>query len=366
MSKSDFRKNFFSQDVNIYPGDKPGTLRPIEGSSPSSATIMKIKKGEKPNIVKIDDVRALPGPEKLDKDPVWVRIIGKGNVEDLAHIGNLYKINMLSLEDVLNPGWSTHLERNDEYFFFLLQVPPDFEETYTGEQVCVFYRKNLVISFEEKPTDLLDHIWYRFEENAVDDHIESMAGYLTYRILDASVDNFFPILNKQNAALSELELGIKDGVPDKVELHKLYCIKRDLLSLHRLISPYRELSQSFSKHPQMAEKKDLTPYFNDLCSHTKVAEELCSSYQEITKSLDDIFQSALSNKMNDIIKILTMISTVFMPLSFLAGLYGMNFDTNHPMNMPELSNPYGYPLLLLLMVGVVFIMRWIFKKKRWI
>ena len=187
----------------------------------------------------------------------------------------------------------------------------------------------------------------------------------TYMVLDIIVDGFFPHLDVTDEALAELEERISDHVPRREELNRLHAVKRDLITLRRLLTPFKELRTDIQKLHPPETTRELKPFFNDLSDHIVQAGELLDTYYEVAKSLDEISQSMLSNRMNDIIRVLTIISTVFMPLSFIAGIYGMNFDTQFPLNMPELSLPFGYALVLLVMAGVVAGMLWFFKKKDW-
>ncbi len=184
-------------------------------------------------------------------------------------------------------------------------------------------------------------------------------------VLDLIVDGFFPHLDAKDEELAELEERISDHVPDREELNRLHRIKRDLITLRRLLTPFKELRSDVQKLYSPEACKELRLLFNDLNDHIVQAWELLETYHEVAKSLDEISQSMLSNRMNDIIRVLTIISTVFMPLSFIAGVYGMNFDTRYPLNMPELTLPFGYLLALLLMAGVVGGMLWFFKKRDW-
>ena len=147
----------------------------------------------------------------------------------------------------------------------------------------------------------------------------------------------------------------------------MHRTKRDILYLKRVLFPYKELGTALRQRSQIEKSVELKPYLKDLVEHIVQAEEFVNSCHEIADSLSDIYQNIMSNKMNDIIRILTIISTILMPLTFIAGLYGMNFNvSDSPWNMPELHHPYGYPITLLLMLAIALGMIWFFKKKDWL
>lgn len=319
--------------------------------------------GGKHSVEHLDDLTKLPVP--AEKGMHWVRVTGLGNVEPVQAVANFYGIRRLALEDTLSSGWRTKLEEQGEFAFFLLQGPPDANGTRKGEHLSLFCKRGLIVTFEDAPTAVIDSLWERFEREPYPAKIQHMAELATYMVLDLIVDTFFPHLDAKDEELAELEERISDHVPTREDLNRLHRVKRDLITLRRLLTPFRELRAEMQKLHTPESMRELRPFFNDLSDHIVQAGELLDTYYEVVKSLDEISQSMLSNRMNDIIKILTIISTVFMPLSFVAGVYGMNFNTEFPLNMPELSLPYGYPLVLFGMGGIVAGMLWFFRKRDW-
>jgi magnesium transporter len=187
-----------------------------------------------------------------------------------------------------------------------------------------------------------------------------VGAYLAYTTLDLIIDRFFPLLYQKDELLGELEDIIVARLPTSEDMRMLHTVKRNLLTLRRLLTPYRELASSFRLISIHQQDSELAPYLNDLHDHITQAVELVEAYHDIAGSLNDIYQSAMTNHLNDIIKILTIISTIFMPLTFIAGVYGMNFQ-----NMPELQTSFGYPIVLGFMLIVVSGMLWFFRKKKW-
>ncbi|SBW05028.1 Magnesium and cobalt transporter CorA [uncultured delta proteobacterium] len=350
--------------VSLRPGTTPGTLRPIHGSPPATVTVLTCDNGSGiHSVTAVDDLEKLPAP--AEKGLHWVRVAGLGSIEPLQAVADFYGIRRLALEDTLSPGWRTKLEEQGEYAFFLLQAPADVAGTHKGEHLSLFCKHGLIVTFEDTPTALVDCLWERLEKEPPSGKIQHLAELVTHMVLDLIVDSFYPHLDAKDEELAELEERISDHVPNREELNRLHRVKRDLITLRRLLTPFKELRGDVQKLHTPESIRELRPFFNDLNDHIVQAGELLDTYYEVAKSLDEISQSMLSNRMNDIIKLLTIISTVFMPLSFIAGVYGMNFDTKYPLNMPELSLPFGYVLVLLLMAGVVGGMLWFFKKKDW-
>ncbi len=345
----------------ITPGAAPGALIPLPCSAPASVRVLRLGKGAAARAPEDwPDLAALPLPDpKIET--CWVRVTGMGEVPPLLAITQFYGIRRMALEDILSPGWRTKMEEYDDYLFFVLQTPPDAATGEKGEHFSLFCKAGLVITFEESPTTLIDSLWERLQKEPPSPRITHLAGFLTYQTLDLIVDRFFPHLDQKDEALADLEESLSHRSPGRAELGRLHYIKRDLLTLRRLLSPYRELGAGLRQHRRLESATELRPYLNDLADHILQAGELLETYHEVAKSLDEIYQTAMTNRMNEIIKVLTIISTVFMPLSFLAGVYGMNFEF-----MPELKTSYGYPVVLGIMAAIAVGMLWFFRKKRWL
>lgn len=350
--------------VFLDPGASPGTLTPLEGSPVPTVTVLSCTGDGTCSLKRVDDLANLPRPATQGMH--WVRVTGLGSMPPLRAVSNFYGLSHLAMEDTLNAGWRTKLEQQGNFAFFVLQAPPEAGQGHKGEHLSLFCSAGLIISFEDTATGLVDALWNRLRQSPPSGKSGHLAEMITYMVLDMIVDGFFPHLDEKDEMLAELEDRVSDHTPTRDELNRLHGVKRDLITLRRLLTPFKELRGELQKIHPPESAKELRPYFDDLNDHVVQAGELLDTYYEVAKSLDDISQTMMSNRMNDIIKILTIISTVFMPLSFIAGIYGMNFDTNYPLNMPELSLPYGYPLVLLVMVGIVAVMLWFFKKKGWL
>lgn len=345
--------------VDLFPGTSPGTLTPIAGSAPATVSVLSID-GDRSVVVKrLDGANEFPLPSKHGMK--WIRVVGFGDVKPLLDVADTYGIRHLALEDTLSPGWRTKLEEHGEFAFFLLQAPPEAITHKRGDHLSLFCKAGLVISFEESPTALVDAVWESLQKNGMPAKITHMAEFATHMVLDYMVDSFFPHLDEKDEILAELEDRFSDHVPRQADLNRLHQVKRGLITLRRLLSPFKEMRMELAKYHDLDASKELKPYFNDLGDHIIQAGELLDTYYEVAKSLDDMFQTTLSNRMNDIIRILTIISTIFMPLTFIVGIYGMNFEY-----MPELKWYFGYPLALGVMAAIVAVMIWFFKRKDWL
>lgn len=352
--------------VFIEPGAAPGTLKALENSAPPVITVLQCPGDGTSSLVEITGQAALPHPAA--KGMRWVRVTGLGAMEPLQTVMEHYNLSRLAMEDTLTTGGRTKLEQQEqsEFAFFVLQAPPRLGQRGKGEHLSMFCKNGLIITFEDTPTSLVNSLWNKLQKTPPAGGGAHLAEMVSYMVLDMIVDSFFPHLDAKDEALAELEECVSEHTLRHEDLNRLHMVKRDLITLRRLLSPFKELRADLQKIHSPESAKELRPFLNDLNDHVVQAGELLDTYYEVAKSLDDISQSMISTRMNGVIKILTIISTVFMPLSFIAGIYGMNFDTKYPLNMPELALPFGYPLVLLLMAGIVAAMLWWFKKKDWL
>ena len=343
---------------HITPGAPPGSLCAVPGSAPALVTLLSIVQGIPAAPLPLHDLSALPVPESGRVH--WVRVVGLGALEPLQVIRDFYGIRSMVLEDILSPGWRSKLDQSGEFLFMALQAPPDGHPEAKTEHLFLLYKTGLIITFEDTPTSLINALWQRIATTPMPAAIQSVGAYLAYATLDLITDRFFPLLYEKDEALAELEDIIAARIPTREEMHRLHTVKRNLLTLRRLLAPYRELEPAFRQIHIDQTAAELAPYLNDLRDHITQAAELVEAYHDIAGSLNDLYQSAMSNHMNDIIKILTIISTIFIPLTFIAGIYGMNFR-----HMPGLQSPFGYLIVFGVMAAIVAGMLWFFRKKKW-
>lgn len=294
---------------------------------------------------------------------LWINVIGLGSVETLTWLGDRFKLHRLALEDVLNVPQRPKLDDYGDHQFLVARMPIGNAGLET-EQLSVFLGESFVITVQERPGDCFDGIRQRIQEGRPRIR-EGAPDYLVYSILDALVDSYFPLLERVGATLEELETQIH-GNPQKRHLSQLHVLKHDLVTLRRYLWPLRELNATMLRPDNTFLTESTRLYMRDCYDHSIHALDFVDSYRDLASGLMDLYLSMMSQKMNEVMKVLTIIATLFMPLGFIAGLYGMNFDPSvSRWNMPELGWAYGYPAVLGIMALCAAAMCVYFWKKGW-
>ncbi len=299
------------------------------------------------------------------KRATWLHVQGTPTEDVLRAIGDAYGLHALALEDVLHVGQRAKLEAYDHQLFTIVSAPETSPHGIAAAQMSLFLGQTWIVSFYSGQNDPFDAIRQRLRvegsrlrRNGVD--------YLYYSLIDTGIDLVFPHIEALGERIEALELTVFDD-PSREALDEIHKLKRELVLLRRLLWPQRDTIASMIRDEQSLISKDTRLYLRDCYDHSVHALDLVESYREMASSLLEVYLSSLSNRLNDVMKVLTIIATVFIPLSFIVGVYGMNFDRNaSPWNMPELGLRYGYPLLLLFMLLVVGGMLFYFRRKRWI
>jgi len=297
----------------------------------------------------------------------WIDIIGVHDVEAVEKVGKHFNIHPLILEDIVHTGQRPKLDETGDYVFLVLKMIyyTEGDDHYTAEQISLIVGKNMVISFQEKEGDVF---------NAVRDRIRKViprtrlmgTDYLAYALVDAIVDGYFKVLEQLGEQIEGLE-DILVTNPKPEDLETLHDMKRELILMRKRIWPLREVVGGLERMESELIHDYSRIYIRDLYEHVIQVIDTVETFRDMASGLIDIYLSSVSNKMNEVMKVLTIIATVFIPLGFLAGVYGMNFKTEAgPFNMPELGLPYGYIgfwAVALLIGGGLF---WFFKRKRWL
>lgn len=298
--------------------------------------------------------------DSLDETRIhWVNVNGLqgGVVERLCEsLG----IHSLVVEDILNTQHRPHVEEYEDYLFLvtkMLNLRDDDSIEY--EQVSIIIRGNLVVTIQETPGDCFGPIRERIASGSGRIR-RSGADYLAYALLDVIVDNYFLILEKVGDRLERFELQAADPSAARSFMPELQEQKGELLRLRRTMWPVRDSIGALSRLEGKHISAELAPFLRDLYENCVQAIEALETYREHSASLLEIYLSSVSNRMNEVMKVLTIISTIFIPLTFLAGVYGMNFE-----HMPELSRPWAYPALWAVMASIAIAMLIFFKKKKW-
>ncbi len=289
---------------------------------------------------------------------VWVDVTGVGDVAVLRALGEEFGLHRLALEDVVNVHQRAKVEDYGDHAFVVLRMV-DTTHTTETEQFSIFVGENFVLTFQERPGDCFAMVRHRLHD-AAGQLQRRGSDYLAYALLDAVVDAYFPELEALDGRLEAIELEILDGkstnaVPD------LHAVRRCLLELRRAVWPLREVTSTLVRGEPRHFSRDVTPYLRDVHDHVVQLLDLLENYREMTSSLLDLHLSSVNHRLNEVMKLLTVISTIFIPLTFVAGVYGMNFDW-----MPELRVWWGYPLCLgVMLVTGLCMLRW-FKKRGWV
>jgi len=302
----------------------------------------------------------------LNKWPVlWVDVEGLGDVETIRTLGEVFGLHRLALEDVLSIHQRPKIEQYSEYYFIVTRMVR-LEEHLETEQLSLFLGKNFILTFQEgRPGDCLDLIRERIRQKGGRIR-EAGLDYLAYALLDAIVDCYFPILEEYGERLEAFEDEILTR-PYGDTVARIHEIKRNLLTLRRAIWPQRETFNTLLRDELPLVTNETRLYLRDCYDHVTQLIDLIETYRELGADLIDVYLSSISNRTNEIMRVLTVISTIFIPLTFIAGVYGMNFNPSaSPWNMPELNWFWGYPLSLLLMAVVAFGQLIFFLRRGWL
>ena len=297
----------------------------------------------------------------------WVNVTGLGTESVLQEIASTFGVHPLAMEDVVNTHQRPKVEEYGEHIFVVLRLPhvDDSTNAVTIEQIAIYAGDGFVLTFQEYAGDCFDPIRQRLDQSR--GRIRKRgADYLMYALVDAVVDNYFPLLERFGDRLDALEDEIIAGAATEV-LGRLLDIKRDLLRLRRSVWPLRDALRLLLTGGHEFLSEDTRLYLRDCYDHLVVAVDMLDNQREVDSNLVNVHLSVVSQKMNEVMKVLTIIATVFIPLGFVAGLYGMNFNAElSPWNMPELSWYYGYPAALGLMAGITSVMLVFFYRKGWL
>lgn len=348
-------------------GLAPGTLIHIgaERIGPIQATLISFTE-EKLEEVNIPTVNDLP---KFDDPSVcyWLNIDGISDVTWIEHLGHRHDIHPLVLEDILHTGQRPKAEDYDSYLYVVMKMLSYNEETdeIAEEQISLVLGQNFVISFQEHPGDVFENVRTRLRTGK--GRIRKLGpGYLAYALIDAVVDHYFIVLEKLGERMESLSEGLMDD-PNPGRLNEIYRLKRELLFMRKSIWPLREVIGMIQREESDLFHAEVNIFMRDVYDHAIRVLETLETLRDMVAGMLDIYLSSVSNRMNEVMKVLTIIATIFIPLTFIAGIYGMNFDPSAgPLNMPELRLPWGYlgvwGIMLAIVVGLVIY----FRRKKWL
>ncbi len=300
-------------------------------------------------------------PFKDKPTTTWINIDGLHQVDIIEKIGKKFDFHPLLLEDILNTEQRPKTEDFETHIYIVLKMLYYDEKIkeITSEQISIIFGHNFVISFQEQEGDIFDPIRERIRTGK--GRTRKMGSdYLSYSLMDSIVDSYFSILEKLGENIEEVEeTMITDPKPET--LHGIHSLKRKMISLRKSVWPLRDVLSALERSESPLIREPTRIYLKDVYDHTIQVIDTVETYRDVLSGMLDVYLSSISNKMNEIMKVLTIIATIFIPLTFIAGVYGMNFEF-----MPELRWRWGYPAIWAVMICVGISMLVYFRKKKWI
>jgi magnesium transporter len=291
---------------------------------------------------------------------LWLNVEGVNDVNLIKQLGGIFGIDGLTLEDIGDTGHRPKIEEFSNYVFTVIRSLSIDEVTgrVVPEQISLILGSNFLVTFRERQTSLFDPVIQRLK--LPNGRIRnSGVDYLAYSLMDIVVDNYFTVIEQVADKIESLEVVVTLG-PSRSTLESIYRLKKDLLFLRKSVWPLREVGSRMINGDIAFIKEKTKPYLRDVLDHTIHAIDTIETCRDIVTGLMDIYLSSISAKMNQVMKLLTIIGTIFMPLSFLAGWYGMNFKY-----MPELDSKYGYPAVIMVALVTIVSMLIVFKRRKW-
>lgn len=296
----------------------------------------------------VHDLESLVG-KLSDSSVCWINVQGLQDVEALKRLGDLFDLHRLALEDVVNLHQRAKVEEYGEHLFIVLRMATQQQHLET-EQLSMFLGKNFLLTLHPGDSDCLDPVRERLRQSR--GRIRQVGpDYLAYAVIDTTIDAYFPIVDEYGERMERLDEELSIGHTTHF-MDQLHDVRGDLMLLRRAVRPLRDALIALTPDPYSLITESTQFYIRDCFDHTIQLLDLLDTYREMCSDLRDYYMSSVNTRMNEIMKVLTIIATIFIPLSFIAGVYGMNFNTNLPGNMPELNVPYGYVGALVLMTAV--------------
>ncbi|MBV9489770.1 MAG: magnesium/cobalt transporter CorA [Verrucomicrobia bacterium] len=349
------------------PGTAPATLE-LPPTQAGHVPVMRVMEYDAQTLHDrvVESVQDLPD-ERESHRVYWINVGGLGDIELLRRLGERFRIHPLALEDILDPSQRPKLDEYEDQIFIVLKMVYEGDPgEIVFEQVSMVLGSNFLITFQEDAErDVFEPIRTRLREAA--GNLRFMrVDYLAYALIDAIVDHYFPLMENVGETVDTLEQSLL-ATPNPEALQQIHAIRRTLLQLRRAVWPTREVIGRMLRDDRRRISERTKPFLRDCYDHAITLIDLLENYRDATGNITELYLSSVSMRTNEIMRVLTAISSIFLPLTFIAGLYGMNFDTTKSrLNMPELHWKYGYPLVLLLMGLIACGMIYYFKRKKWL
>ena len=349
------------------PGTPPGTLVMHETVQPAPLRIMVSDYTDRDYREKLLDTPEECAAYLANDSTTWIHVQGDAEPGTLRKLGKLFGLHQLALEDVINTGQRPKVDDFEEHLFIAMAHPKIVPESNQVriEQLSIFLGQNFLISFHPGNDDPFDSIRARLREHMGRIRRRGV-DYLLYALIDLMIDEGFPVLEWFGDEIESLEDEMFE-TPSKKSLRHLYDLKRSLVILRRVLWPQREVVNNLIRSESRFISDQNRVFLGDCYDHTIQIVDLVENYRDMVTGLLDVYLSSVSYRLNEIMRVLTVIATIFIPLTFIVGLYGMNFaNEDSPWAMPELHWYYGYPLVWLLMIGVVVGMLAYFRRRKWL
>jgi len=364
MAKAGGEKKRHPVKVRRSPvGASPGTLiaDPTARRSELTLTLIAPDKFDTVQDASLDDVikcrRTWP--------VIWLDCTGLANITLIEEIGQIFGLHPLALEDVVNTGQRPKADFYDDHAFVVLSMIDD-AATLRYEQVAVFFGEKFVVTFQERAGDPFDPVRKRIQSSVSSRLRTRAADYLAYALIDAIVDSYFPPIEACGEVAEKVEDEMMQG-PQKRHMQQLQQMRRSINVLKGVLWPLRDALAALIRNDVPFVRADTKVFFNDTLDHAMRLIQMVETERDTMTGLIEMHLSLSQARTNDVISLLTIVSAIFIPLTFLVGVWGMNFDHDiSPWNMPELHAYYGYPAALLFMVAVAVGMYVFFKWKRWL
>ncbi|XZE33568.1 magnesium/cobalt transporter CorA [Pirellulaceae bacterium SH501] len=360
MGKSRRRRSQTLAKRRTQPGAPPGSL--VVDPAAESTIVRVIGYGNGgfhesvlSDLGKLDAIRR-------QHPTVWIDVTGLGSESTLRALASQLGLHPLAMEDVVNVHQRAKVDEFSDYLFVVARMI-DGGDAYHSEQLSFFVRPGLLVSFQERSGDCWDPIRQRLKHHR-GKVCEGRSDYLLYALLDAVIDSYFPVMEQ----IAELADGVEEAITleqNGTHLMQVHELRGQLLALRRSIRPHREMLNELVRDSTSFIEAETRVHLRDCYDHTIQLIDSIDTYRELTSDLRDYYLSTVSNSMNEVMKVLTIISTIFIPLSFVAGVYGMNFKDHSPWNMPELGWYFGYPFALGLMATIACGLLVYFRMRRW-
>ena len=364
LTSLNWKRSRRRRELRPPPGAMPGML--VTNPEALRSTIDVIAYGPD-SVQELRDAR----PEDLDQylgrhRVVWINVTGLGDPDLIASLGRKFGFHRLALADVVHTYQRPKVESYEGHLYVVFRAPEptDKDSTVSTEQISLFLLNGVVITFQEGRTDCFGGVRDRIRRSL--GRIRGAeADYLSYALLDAAIDGYFPIAEQIGDEVEKIEEEIAAGSSASMT-HVIYSLRHRLMTTRRAIWPLRDVVNTLLRDECSLVTQETRIHLRDCYDHCVQLMDLVDNHREIATALMEMQLSLASYRMNEIMKVLTVIATVFMPLTFIVGIYGMNFDRSQPANMPELGWKYGYVACLALCATAAFGMLAFFRRRRWL